>query len=235
VVTANEQSDYFKVMLCAMDKINPELAKKTKHIGHGMMRLPEGKMSSRTGKVITGESLIEKVEELVKEKIKGRELSEKEKIEITEAVAIGAIRYSILKQSIGSDIIYDFDKSISFEGDSGPYLQYSYTRAKSVLKKSKAEKIKSSLEKVPSEITQLEKSLSYFPEMVLKAGENYEPHFLVLYLTELAGTFNAYYAKNKIVDKADEFSPYKVALTNAFARIMKNGMWMLGINSLEKM
>ena len=110
-----------------------------------MLRLPEGKMSSRTGKVITGESLIEKVEELVKEKIKDRELSEKEKKEITESVAIGAIKYSILKQSIGSDIIYDFDKSISFEGDSGPYLQYSYTRAKSVLRKAKAEKIKPSL------------------------------------------------------------------------------------------
>jgi arginyl-tRNA synthetase len=192
-------------------------------------------MSSRTGKVITGESLIEKVEELVKEKIKGRELSEKEKKEITESVAVGAIRYSILKQSIGSDIIYDFDKSISFEGDSGPYLQYSQTRAESVLRKAKEEKIKPSFKKLPNEITQLEKTMHYFPEIVLQAGKNYEPHFLVLYLTELAGIFNSYYAKNKIVDKKDEFSPYKVALTNAFATIMKNGMWMLGINSLEKM
>ena len=186
VVTGNEDNEYFKVMLCAMGQINPKLAEKTKHIGHGMLRLPEGKMSSRTGKVITGESLIEKVEELVKEKIKDRELSEKEKNEIIESVAIGAIRYSILKQSIGSDIIYDFDKSISFEGDSGPYLQYSYTRAESVLRKAKAEKIKPSFKKVPKEITQLEKSMNYFPEIVLQAQENYEPHFLVLYLTELS-------------------------------------------------
>jgi arginyl-tRNA synthetase len=172
---------------------------------------------------------------LVKEKIKDRDLSEKEKKEITESVAIGAIRYSILKQSIGSDIIYDFDKSISFEGDSGPYLQYSYTRAESVLRKAKAEKIKPSFKKVPGEITQLEKSMSCFPEMVLQAEKSCEPHFLVLYLTELAGAFNNYYTKNKIVDKKDEFSPYKVALANAFATIMKNGMWLLGINSLEKM
>ena len=235
VVTANEQSDYFKVMLCAMSQINPKLAEKTKHIGHGMLRLPEGKMSSRTGKVITGESLIEKVEELVKEKIKDRKLSEKEKSEIVEAVAIGAIRYSILKQSIGSDIIYDFNKSISFEGDSGPYLQYSYTRAKSVLEKAKEEKIKSIFKKVPNEVTQLEKTIGYFPEVVLKASENYEPHLLILYLTELAGTFNNYYAKNKIVDKADEYSSYKIALTEAFTVVMKNGLWMLGIKTLEKM
>jgi arginyl-tRNA synthetase len=241
VITANEQSDYFKVMLCAMEQINPELAKKTKHIGHGMLRLPEGKMSSRTGKVITGESLIEKVEELVKHKIKDRELSDKEKKEITEKVAVGAIRYSVLKQSIGSDIIYDFDKSISFEGDSGPYLQYSYTRANSVLGKAKKEGISAQGgsawggKLVPETAGDLEKKLYYFPEIVLKAGKEYEPHFLVLYLTELAGVFNNYYAKNKIVDKKDEFSAYKVALTTAFAQIMKNGMWMLGIKALNKM
>ncbi|OGZ85275.1 MAG: arginine--tRNA ligase [Candidatus Staskawiczbacteria bacterium RIFOXYC1_FULL_38_18] len=235
VITANEQNDYFKVMLRAMGEVLPELAKKTKHISHGMLRLPEGKMSSRTGKVITGESLIEKVEELVKEKIKDRELSEKEKNEIVEAVAIGAIKYSVLKQSIGNDIIYDFDKSISFEGDSGPYLQYAYTRANSVLEKAKREGVKASFRKTPKEITRLEKTLSYFPEVIEKSGKEYEPHFLVLYLTELAGIFNNYYAKHKIVDKKDEYSPYRVALTAAFLKTMKNGLWLLGINTLEKM
>ncbi|MCX6765165.1 MAG: arginine--tRNA ligase [Candidatus Nealsonbacteria bacterium] len=235
VITGNEVNEYFKVMLCAMKEINPSLASKTKHIGHGMLRLPEGKMSSRTGKVMTGESLLEKVEELVKDKIKDRELSLKEKAEIVESVAVGAIRYSILRQSIGSNIIYDFDKSISFEGDSGPYLQYSYTRAASVLKKAKEERIKPSFKKVPDKITELEKAMYDFSDVVSRAGKNYEPHYLVSYLTELAGIFNSYYAENKIVDKSDELSPYKVALTDAFSLIMKNGMWLLGINSLEKM
>jgi arginyl-tRNA synthetase len=235
VVTGNEINEYFKVMLCALNKINPVLAEKTKHIGHGMLRLPEGKMSSRTGKVITGESLIGKVEELVKEKIKDRGLSQKEKKEIIESVAIGAIRYSVLKQSIGSDIVYDFDKSISFEGDSGPYLQYSYTRAESVLRKAKAEKIKPSFKKIQNKFGEFEKAIYFFPEIALQAQQSSEPHYVVLYLTQLAGLFNGYYAKNKIVDRDDEFSPYKVALTKAFAAIMKNGMWLLGINSLEKM
>jgi len=235
IITGNEVNEYFKVMLRAMKEVSPELSEKTKHIGHGMLRLPEGKMSSRTGVIITAESLIRKVEELVGEKIKDRGLSDTERKEIIEKVAIGAIKYSILKQSIGSDIIYDFNKSISFEGDSGPYLQYSYTRAKSVLKKAKEEGIKSSFKKTPDEVTQLEKLISYFPEVVSQAGENYEPHRLLSYLTELAGTFNGYYTNNKIVDKKDEFSPYRVALTNAFATIMKNGMWLLGIETLNKM
>jgi arginyl-tRNA synthetase len=235
VITANEQNSHFAVMLCAMEKVLPELAKKTKHISHGMMKLPDGKMSSRTGNIITAESLIEKVEQLVNQKIKEKDFSEKEKLEILEKVAIGALKYSILKQSIGSDIIYDFDKSISFEGDSGPYLQYSYARAKSVLEKASKSNIKPSFKKVPEKITQLEKTMYYFPEIIEKANNNYQPNIIALYLIELAREFNNYYSKNKIVDTGDEFSPYKVALTSAFAQIMKNGLWLLGIKTLEKM
>ena len=235
IITGNEINEYFKVLLSAMLQIFPELAEKTKHIGHGMMRLSEGKMSSRTGKIITFEFLLNKVEELVKEKIKNRDFSEKEKNEITEKVAIGALKYSILKQSIGSDIIYDFEKSISFEGDSGPYLQYSYARAQSVLKKAKAEKIKASLKNIPNEISKLEKDMIYFPEIVEKSGKEYEPHVITLYLTELAREFNNYYANNKIVDKNDDFSSYKVAITEAFSIIMKNSLWLLGIQAPEKM
>lgn len=235
VVTGNEVNEYFKVMLCAMKEVLPNLSEKTKHIGHGMLRLPEGKMSSRTGKVITGESLLERVQELVREKIKDRDLPVNEKEKIAEKVAVGAIRYSVLKQSIGSDIIYDFDKSISFEGDSGPYVQYAYTRAKSVLRKAQEEGVKPSYKKLPAEVSQLEKTMCNFGDAVLQAGKSLEPHYVLLYLTELAQEFNNYYAKNKIVDKQDINSPYRVALAAAFAEIMKNGMWLLGIETLEKM
>ena len=135
IVTANEQNDYFKVVLKAMEQIYPEIAAKTKHLSHGMLRFASGKMSSRTGNVITGESLISTMEDLVLEKIKDREFSPEEKQNIARAVGVGAIKYSILRSATGSDIIYDFEKSISFEGDSGPYLQYTYARALSVLRK----------------------------------------------------------------------------------------------------
>ncbi len=235
IVTANEQNEYFKVVMSAMAEIFPELKNKSFHIGHGMMRLPEGKMSSRTGKVITFEFLLSEVKKLVAEKLKDRKLSDAEKEEIKEKVAIGALKYSILKQSIGSDIIYDFEKSISFDGDSGPYLQYSYARANSVLQKAKSERIKPSFKNIPEEIGSLEKLMHRFPDIVEEAGKNYEPHIIATYIIELAREFNNYYAKNKIVDKDDEFSPYKVVLTEAFSTIIKNGLWLLGIPAPEKM
>ena len=233
VVTGNEINEYFKVLLCVMKQIFPELEKKTHHIGHGMLRLPEGKMSSRTGNVITAEELIEKSKNLIMEKFKEKELDEN----IREQVAIGSIKYSVLKQSIGSDIIYDFDKSISFEGDSGPYLQYSYARAKSVLEKAKKERIKSNpnMRIYPNNPNSLERMMIHFPEIVHEAGNKYEPHIIATYLIELAREFNNYYAKNKIVDKEDEFSSYKIAMTEAFSIVMKNGLWLLGIPVLERM
>lgn len=103
------------------------------------------------------------------------------------------------------------------------------------MNKAKEEKLKPNFKEVPDEITQLEKSIDYFPEAVLQAEKNYDPHYLTTYLTELAGIFNSYYAKNKIVDKSNKLSPYRIALTNAFAIIMKNGLNLLGIETLEKM
>src|SRR3989344_2744696 len=235
IVTGNEIIEYFKVVLGAMTEMFPELAKKTKHIWHGMLRLPEGKMSSRTGNVVTFEFLFEEVKKIVSGKIEARKFTEREKNEIAEKVAIGAIKYSILKQSIGSDIIYNIEKSISFEGDSGPYLQYSLVRALSVLEKAKVEKIKPLFKDLPDKITDLEKMLCRFPEIAAKAGQEYEPHLITTYLTELAREFNNYYANNKIVEKNDEFSPYKIAITKAFSIIMKNGLWLLGIPAPEKM
>jgi arginyl-tRNA synthetase len=213
----------------------PDVAEKTKHLSHGMLRLPSGKMSSRTGNVITGESLLSAVEAMVHKKLEERELETSEKNKIAEIVAIGAIKYSILRQAIGSDIIYDFEKSISFEGDSGPYLQYSYVRAKSVLAKAASEKISAGLKQVPEEVSLLERLLSRFPEVVERAAHEYAPHYVSTYLIELAGAFNNYYAHNQIVNAEDATSPYKISLTEAFSAVMKNGLWLLGIQAPEKM
>ncbi|HEY4714928.1 MAG TPA: arginine--tRNA ligase, partial [Candidatus Paceibacterota bacterium] len=234
VITGNEVNEYFKVLMKAMELIFPDLAKKTVHISHGMMRLPSGKMSSRTGDVITGESLINQVQVLVKEKIKDRNLPAKESSTIATQVAIGAIKYSILKQAPGRDTIFDIEKSISFEGDSGPYLQYSYTRARSILAKAQEEGIKSKDlgVRLPSE---LERLLYRFPEVVEKAQKEYAPHHVLTYVTNLAQAFNTFYGQEKIVDKDDPASPYKVALTEAFSIVLKNGLYLLGIQAPEKM
>ena len=238
IVTGNEIREYFKVLLKAMSLVLPNVAEKTIHIDHGMMRLPEGKMSSRTGNVITAESLIANVKEKILEKMKDREFSDEKRNDIAEIVAIGALKYSILRQATGKDIIFDFDKSLSFEGDSGPYLQYSYVRAQSILRK--VPTLLEGREADPRvgpewKTTTLEKLIARFGEVVAEAGEEFAPHTVATYLIELAGAFNSFYAVEKIVDASDANSPYKIALTEAFAQTMKNGLHLLGIKVPEEM
>lgn len=239
VITASEQNDYFKVVLKVLEFVNPTAANKTRHISHGMLRFADGKMSSRKGNIITGESMIEDVENLVQEKIKDRDLTAEQKKEIAEVVAIGAIKYSILKQSPGRDIIFDFEKSLSFEGDSGPYLQYSYARAHSVLEKAEKEGIEAGLlvadNSSAGESSEIERILYRFPEIVERAEKEYAPQYIVTYLTQVASAFNNYYANNQIVNKEDASSSYKVALTKAFTTVMQNGLALLGIKAPVKM
>ncbi len=235
VITANEQADYMRVVTKALSLIHPGYESKMKHITHGMMRLRAGKMSSRKGNVITGESLITETIDLVSEKIKDRDWDEETKNIVSEVVGVAALKYSILKQGTGADIMYDFDKSISFEGDSGPYLQYSYARAKSVIDKAQKENILPDFEILPKETFEVEKLLYKFLEVVSRSAYEYEPHYIANYLIEVARAFNSFYGNNVIVDKADKTSSYKVALTYAFSFVMKTGLHLLGIQAPEKM
>jgi|SRR3989344_1325286 len=219
VVTGNEIKDYFKVVLEAMKEVLPELAVKTKHLPHGLLRLPTGKMSSRTGDVITAEALIEGV----KEKVKGDEM-----------VAIGAIKYMILRQAIGNDIVFDIDKSVSVEGDSGVYLQYAYARTNSLLERAKEQGSDGQHSVLTRETREVERLLYRFPEVVERAGKEYAPHYIVTYLTELAGSFNNFYAHEQIIDDSPE-SPYRLAISKAFNIVIKNGLTILGIPAPERM
>jgi len=234
VVTGNEIKEYFKVMLQALKLIYPDLAEKTKHLPHGMLRLPTGKMSSRTGDVITAEELIDKVKKVIEEK--GNKAD--------DDIAVGAIKYMILRQGIGNDIIFDFEKSVSTEGDSGVYLQYAYARTNSVLEKagmnpsnlplSREVDANTSLDKEETEeIRTVERLLYRFPEIVVRAGEEYAPQLVTTYLTELASAFNNFYAQEQIVSSEPE-SPYRLAITKAFNIVMRNGLTILGIPTPER-
>lgn len=216
VVTGNEIKEYFKVVLEAMKLVLPELAQKTKHLPHGMLRLPTGKMSSRTGDVITAEALIEEVKGRVKD---------------DEAVAVGAIKYMILRQAIGNDIIFDFEKSVSTEGDSGVYLQYAHARANSILGKAG---VKGDVRGERGETREIERLLYRFPEIVERAGAEYAPNYIVTYLTELASAFNNFYAHEQVLDDSPE-SAYRLAIVEAFKTVMKNGLTILGIPAPERM
>ncbi len=235
VVTATEQMDYMRVVTKAISLIRPDFANRMKHITHGMMRFASGKMGSRKGNVITGEALLNDVRDAILERMTNRDFSNEEREKVASDVGVSAIKYSILKQSIGGDIIYDFEKSISFEGDSGPYLQYSYARANSVLEKAQKENILPDFETVPEETFEVEKLLYKFPEIVLKSAREYEPHYIANYLIEVARAYNSFYGNMVIVSKEDKTSSYKVALTYAFSFVMKTGLHLLGIATPKKM
>lgn len=235
VVTADEQTNYFKVVLKALEIISPQLAEKITHISHGFLMLPSGKMSSRTGDVVTAMSLIESVKENILIKMKDRGFNSSEADKIATEVAVGAIKFVILRQSPGKDVIFDLEKSISFEGDSGPYLQYSYVRAMSVLNKAKALKIPIDSRKTNKEVIPLEQLIYRFPEIIKRAEEENSPHFIVSYLLELASTFNGFYGQYKITDSDNIESPYRLALTESFATIMKTGLNLLAIEAPDRM
>ncbi len=230
VVTAQEQNEYFKVMLAALSKIKPEVAEMTKHITHGMMQFADGKMSSRKGNVITGDALLEQVEQKVIEKIAEREYTEQEKKEIIDTVSIGALKYSILRQTPGKNIIFDFEKSISFEGDSGPYIQYAYTRAQSVL--AKAGEVSTNVQNL-KETYLIEKLLIRFDSIITRSIEDLAPQIVANYLVELAGEFNSWYAQEKII--GDENEAYKLLITQKVADTLKIGLNVLGIKVPKKM
>ena len=134
-VTAVEQKEYFNVVFTALFLIHPEWKDIFEHIHHGMMTLPTGKMSSRKGTVVTGEALINDMIAAATEKMGGREIADPERV--AQMVAVAAIKYSVLKQTAGKNIVFDPAQSLSFEGDSGPYLQYAHARCCSVIRKGK--------------------------------------------------------------------------------------------------
>ncbi len=234
VSTAKEINEYFKVLKCAMGFVYPELAAKTEHIGHGMVRLTSGKMSSRTGEVVRALDFIAEITEAADVKIKGTGVAESTPA-LANAIALGAIKYATLKGAIEQDTVFDTTKALSFEGDSGPYLQYTHARICSVLEKAAVVGVVEGAFTVPPEPYQIEKIMYRFPDVIEMAWNNRTPHVVVGYLTELAGAFNSFYAHEKIADASDEYAPYKVVIAKVVRETLKKGLWTLGIEAPDKM
>ncbi len=235
VVTAAEQTTYFQVVMAALAKLRPDWAARIRHIPHGMLQTPGGKMSSRKGNVIGGGTLIEDVEVKAREKIaeSDRDLADRDQLATQEAAA--AVKYAILKQAPGKDVIFDMEQSLSLEGDTGPYLQYTHTRCVSVLEKARAEGMEPKVSESPAEVYELERLLYRFPEVVERTFRELAPQHLTAYLTELASSFNSFYGREQIVDPGDPVSSYKLALTRAARTVLRNGLYILGIEAPDKM
>lgn len=241
VTTASEQNEYFKVVIKTLEQISPNIAKKYHHLGFGMINLKTGKMASRTGQIITAIELVETAKSKIKEFLKqNRDYSEKEVEKISEITGIGAVKYSFLKTQPTKNITFDLETSISFEGQSGPYIQYTYARAKSILREAKVE-ISSLIQKVQEltftekEETDILRSLYTFPEILQLAAENYAPNYVAEYIFDLAQKFNAFYRKHSVLKAENDVKISRLALAAATAQILKNGLNVLGIEVLERM
>lgn len=236
-ITAHEQSDYFKVVKKAMELVMPDLAGKIEHISHGMMRLEGGKMSSRTGNVLSGVWLIGILTEVAR--ARATESRATDKNTLAEQVAIAAIKYQILKGGTGKDIVFDQDRALSVEGDSGPYLQYTHARTHAIMEKAKEAGVEGKFDATQpaNDLSDAKAGLARlvyrFYETVLHAQEELEPHIVANYLISVASAFNSWYAQEQILDGTPA-AAHKVALTDITRLTLKNGLWLLGISAPEK-
>ncbi|OHA68594.1 MAG: arginine--tRNA ligase, partial [Candidatus Wildermuthbacteria bacterium RIFCSPHIGHO2_02_FULL_48_16] len=206
IVTGNEIIGYFKVLIQALKLLSPEIGNKTFHVSHGMVRLPEGKMSSRTGKILAGDELIDQVQGKVLERMKtsGSEVPQKEWEKAAEKIALAAIKYSLLRVTPGKDIIFDIDTSLSLEGDSGPYLQYTYARAKSILRKAKLSDTKfPKLRETKFEKEEMDvlRYIYKFPEVAAEAARLFSPNIVAQFAVELAQKYNVFYNKLPVLSR----------------------------------
>lgn len=220
--TGNEIEEYFKVIKAVLGKINPDWANHINHIPHGMVRLPSGKMSSRTGDIVTAQSLLDDTEKLVRKQSPDT-ISSNEN-------TLGAIKYAFLKHRIGGDIIFDIDESISLEGNSGPYIQYAHARMQSILSKID---VGNETAELTDEERELARVISLMPEAVEDSITDLTPHKLCEYLYSLAREFNRFYEKNRIVD--DERQAVRSQLVKAAALTLNNGLRILNIPAPKRM
>ncbi len=237
VVTANEQQQALTVVLKALSFVMPEVAAKNGYIFNGMMKFVGMKMSSRTGKIVAGDELIETMMKASEEKMKEREISPEERKDIAEKVAVAAIKFTILKQNFRKDIIFDPEKALALEGDSGPYIQYTGVRIQSLIKKA-ATAVERDGE-LDVEAIELSRMLMRFEHVCYQAVDEYAPQHVAQFLIELASKFNSFYANTKIivVNEQGDISAQKnlIELCKVTYEVIEKGLWILGIKTVEKM
>jgi arginyl-tRNA synthetase len=223
VITGNDIYEYMQVVLKAVEQIQPELAKKTAHITHGMVKAAGGiKMSSRLGNIIRAEDVLDAAAEA------NRKANQQDNPE----VALGAVKYAFLKSRIGADMVFDPVESVSIQGNSGPYLQYALVRAKSILQKS-SNKHGLLDEKLESDERSLARKIGEFGEVIEQATQELVPSHICTYLYELAQNFNRFYEKNRILGNPRE--SLRLKLVNDYVKILEKGLEFLGLQAPEKM
>lgn len=236
VLTSVEQNEYFKGVIKAWELMHPEMIGRYRHIGFGWLLLNNKKTSSRGG-TVGYDQMIEEAIEIAKTKISGlKEYSVDEINNISEVVAKSGFKFNILSHEFHKDINYDPKTFLSLSGFSAPYIIYSYTRAKSIMSKlGEIKEIDLSNTLNGKEEIELMRKLNEYPDTVRNSALNLTPHILCEYLYELANTFNSFYTSNRVVDEAEEIKNSRLLLISKYALVIKKGLYLLGIDVIEKM
>ena len=237
----NEQDYHFQVLFLVLKKLGYDWAQSLFHLSYGMVDLPQGKMKSREGTVVDADDLMDEMKQTAKTisqdlgKLDG--LSEEEKSSLYEKIGLGALKYFILKVDPKKRILFDPESSVDFAGNTGPFIQYTYARIQSILRKVSLEEIKFENELILDlREKELIKHLMLYPGVIQQAAKVYSPAIIANYSYDLVKMFNSFYQNISILgDAQDELRNFRVALSYEVARILKDSFGLLGINVPNRM
>lgn len=237
-VVDSRQSHDFKQVFKTMEMLGYDVLK-SKHIEFGYMSLPEGPISTRKGNVISLEKLIQEARGRALEIIYDKNPDLKNKVKTAQQVGLAAVKYFDLKHNRKSDIVFDWDKALSFEGNTGPYIQYTHARFCSILTKVKIQKKIEQIQhdqNFPTEQYELLRKLHFFPDVIVDSATEFMPSILANYLYELAEVANNFYHRFPVMREKDlEIKRLHLALVSATTIVLQKGLNLLGIESPEEM
>ena len=244
-VVGNEQNYHFQVLSILLDRLGFKWGKELVHFSYGMVELPNGKMKSREGTVVDADDLMEEMVSAARrtseELGKFADMTENERNEIARIVGMGALKYFILKVDARKNMLFNPEESIDFNGNTGPFIQYTYARIRSIMRKAEAEGIvlpsvlPNTLPLNEKEV-QLIQKLNSFETVVEQAGKDYSPSGIANYCYELTKDFNQFYHDYSILNaESAEAKTLRLALAKNVAKTIKNGMQLLGIEVPERM
>ncbi len=241
-VVGNEQEYHFKVLSILLDRLGFPFGKELVHFSYGMVELPNGKMKSREGTVVDADELmaamIQDAKEVSKDKVlRLNDITEEEQNEIARKVGLGALKYFILKVDPRKNMLFNPEESIDFNGNTGPFIQYTYARIRSVLRKA-AEQEQAKTGKISLEEKEIEliQRITEFPNVIKQAGEEFSPAVICNYAYALAQAFNSFYHDYSILNEPDEAKrAFRVQLSAVIARTIRQAMMLLGIEVPERM
>jgi len=236
-VVMSQQNLYFQQLFKLLELLEYPWAKNCHHFSYEAVTLPEGKMSSREGRIVMLDEVLKELIYLAYKEVEKRNpnLPKKKKMSIAKAIAVGALKYAILKVEPENKITFDWKKMLSLEGNTAPYIQYAHTRCSSILRKAKKWKKVFRVQKLEEEEKQLLKKLSFFNTVVQQAADDMRPHYICNYAYELSTVFNSFYEKCPVLSAKEDVRNFRLTLVQVTKNILKDCLNMLGIKPLEKM